>query len=152
MVQVDITRTPTEIIAHGDLTDMPDVGGVNADHDARYLMLSGANADQNINIGAFNFTATDLIATDDVCATDDVFAGSCVSAGSCVYAMVDVIAIGHVCAGCDVFGTDVCATDDVFAGSCVCAVAGYLTRGAVGTTGLCGCICFCNGIAYSFKA
>lgn len=27
---------PIEIIAHGDLTDMPDVAGTNSDHDARY--------------------------------------------------------------------------------------------------------------------
>ena len=32
-----------EIIAHADLSDMPDVGGTNTDHDARYYTEAEVN-------------------------------------------------------------------------------------------------------------
>ena len=35
----DMVIDPVEGLAHADLTDMPDSGGTNSDHDARYLKL-----------------------------------------------------------------------------------------------------------------
>lgn len=35
----DYYLDPTEAIAHADLSDMPDVGGINTDHDTRYFRL-----------------------------------------------------------------------------------------------------------------
>jgi len=35
--KLDATQDPLEAITHADLSDMPDVGGTNTDHDARYL-------------------------------------------------------------------------------------------------------------------
>ena len=40
-----------ETFAHADLTDMPDSGGTNTDHDARYARLT--NATQLITAGDF---------------------------------------------------------------------------------------------------
>lgn len=37
-------RTPAESIAHGDLSDMPDTGGTNSDHDARYYTETESDA------------------------------------------------------------------------------------------------------------
>jgi len=37
---MDATQDPAEAIAHADLSDMPDVGGTNTDHDARYYTES----------------------------------------------------------------------------------------------------------------
>jgi len=52
---------PIELISHSQLNDMPDVAGTNSDHDARYLMLDGSNANQPIDIGIYDFTTTGII-------------------------------------------------------------------------------------------
>ncbi len=37
MAKIEVTRTtPFELLNHSDLADMPDVAGINSDHDARY--------------------------------------------------------------------------------------------------------------------
>ena len=41
--------TLKEAIAHADLTDMPDVGGTNTDHDLRYLTLDQTTPQTLIN-------------------------------------------------------------------------------------------------------
>jgi len=33
--------TPEEAITHAQLTDMPDTGGINSDHDSRYVNVPG---------------------------------------------------------------------------------------------------------------
>jgi len=47
-----------EVINHSDLSDMPDISGTNTDHDNRYLVLDGSNANTDINIGGYSFTTT----------------------------------------------------------------------------------------------
>jgi hypothetical protein len=38
--QLDITQDPSEAITHSELSDMPDTGGTNTDHDTRYVVKS----------------------------------------------------------------------------------------------------------------
>ena len=50
-----VTKAMTEHLAHADLSDMPDVGGTNTDHDARYytetemVRLYGVGSNNNHN-------------------------------------------------------------------------------------------------------
>jgi len=55
----DYYKDPVEAIAHADLTDMPDSGGTNTDHDARYLKLDQTTP-QTVDNGApvFNLGIT----------------------------------------------------------------------------------------------
>lgn len=63
-----------EVLTHANLSDMPDVGGTNSDHDTRYftetecdgrfLKLDGSNANTNIDIGVYHLTATRLNSDD----------------------------------------------------------------------------------------
>jgi hypothetical protein len=51
-----------ELISHADLTDMPDVGGANTDHDGRYWTVSTDQTGLTGNkTGSFALTTTNTI-------------------------------------------------------------------------------------------
>lgn len=62
----DYYLDPTEAIAHVDLSDMPDSGGTNTDHDLRYFTLSTAQTSiTGDKTGTFNLTTTGKVTVGD---------------------------------------------------------------------------------------